>query len=46
MRFKMRENESEIDYVLIKKEHWWFLRYVKAICCDVKGVSTCVGDSR
>ena len=31
MTFRMGENETEIDFVLIKKEYRWFIRYVKAI---------------
>ena len=29
--FRLGENETEIDFVLMKKEHGWFLRNVKAI---------------
>ena len=31
MTFRMSENETEIDIVLIKKEHRRFIRFVKAI---------------
>ena len=29
--FRMGENETGIDFVLIKKEHRWFIQNVKAI---------------
>ena len=29
--FRMDENEPKIDFVLIKKEHRWFIQNVKAI---------------
>ena len=29
--FRMGENESEIDFMLIKKEHRWFIENVEAI---------------
>ena len=29
--FRIGENESEIDFVLIKKEHRWFMEIVMAI---------------
>ena len=28
---RMGENEKKIDFVLIKKEHRWFIKNVKAI---------------
>ena len=28
---RMRENKIEIDFVLIRKEHWWSSQIVKAI---------------
>ena len=31
LRLRMRENETKIDFVLIKKEHQWFMQNVKAI---------------
>ena len=31
MAFRMGENETKIDFVLIKKEHRRFIRNVKAI---------------
>ena len=31
MTFRIGENETEIDLVLIKKEHQWFIQNVKAI---------------
>ena len=31
MTYRQRENEAEIDFVLIKHEHWWILRNVNAI---------------
>ena len=34
MTFRMGENETEIDFVLIKKEHRWFMQNVKAISVE------------
>ena len=38
MTFKIGENETEIDFVLIKKEHWWFILIVKAIPVEFQHV--------
>ena len=29
--FRMGENETEVDFVMIKKEHQWFIQNIKAI---------------
>ena len=31
MTFSLAENVTEIDFVLVKKEHWRFLRNVKVV---------------
>ena len=40
--FIMGENETEIDFVLIKTEHRQFIQNVKAI----SGISTCISGNR
>ena len=39
--FRMGENETEIDFVLLKKECRWFLRNVKAFSFDSGGGRCC-----
>ena len=38
MTFRMGENKTEIDFVLTKKEHRWFIQNVKAIPGEIQHV--------
>ena len=40
--FRLRDNKTEIDFVLVRKEHQWFLGNAKAI----PGVAKCISGSR